>query len=231
MLGPNSMPQPTGKLQIRVVHARGLKDVGLLTIQDPFVQVLHSCSDGGNAHYDCQANGACCCSWSWALSKQSPKLPRMVGPAQTGTTQSRCECTACQGLCQNWHPVAPLPLKMDRLDCQALINCPCSRVAQNSPDALAIKVKVESLGGLSNTTVRGKALCQLQKSFLVCNKALLMDWSCWLYLQGKHLPCLLRLLFLHQAACSAARDNAAGGQGGCPPDRDLGPCLQPGAAA
>ena len=57
----HSMPQPTGKLQIRVVRARGLKDVGLLTIQDPFVQVLLSYSDGGDAHDVCQAQGSWCC--------------------------------------------------------------------------------------------------------------------------------------------------------------------------
>ena len=60
MLVGHSMPQPTGKLQVRVVHARGLKDVGLLTIQDPFVQVLHSCCDSGDAHAVCQAQGSCC---------------------------------------------------------------------------------------------------------------------------------------------------------------------------
>ena len=34
---------------------------------------------------------------------------------------------------------------------------------------------MESLGGLSNTTVRGKALCQVQKTFSACITALLMD--------------------------------------------------------
>ena len=65
------MPQPTGKLQIRVVHARGLKDVGLLTIQDPFVQVLYSCSDGGDAHDFCQAKFFPCCSVAGAGLCQS----------------------------------------------------------------------------------------------------------------------------------------------------------------
>ena len=123
------------------------------------------------------------CSWSWGLSRQSLKWPQMVGPAQTGTTQSRCECTVCQELCQHWHcstsATQSCHPELDSLVCQALINCRCSRVAQNSPDALVIKVKVESLGGLSNTTVRGKALCQSRETFSAWNKPLRL---CWLYL-------------------------------------------------
>ena len=81
-------------------------------------------------------------------------------------------------LCQHWHPVAPLLLELDTPDWQALINCPFSRVAQNSPDALVIKVKVESLGGLSNTMVRGKALCQLQKGTKHCSWTGCIGFTC-----------------------------------------------------
>eukprot|EP00891_Asterochloris_glomerata_P004955 jgi/Astpho2/4955/fgenesh1_pg.00070_%23_16_t len=87
------MPQPTGKLQIRVVRARGLKDVGLLTIQDPFVQL------------------------------------------ELGSVKAKSKVASDGGTCPDWDDTIQI------------------RVAQNSPDALVIKVKVESLGGLSNTTV------------------------------------------------------------------------------
>ena len=135
-----------------------------------------------------------------------------MGPAQTGMTQSRCECTVCQELCQHWHcstsATQSCHPELDSPVCEALINCRCSRVAQKSPDALVIKVKVESLGGLSNTTVRGKALCQSRETFSAWNKA---PRLCWLHFQSTSHAC--------SACCPYIRvhaqllDNAAGGQG------------------